>query len=70
MAVLPIVLLVQLAAPAMPVAAPAPDAAPSPPALPAAPRDGSATTTTLPATPPTTTEDCHCGVPNSPRGPR
>lgn len=63
-AVLPLVLLMQVAVPALPISAPAPAgqaAAPAPreatPPIPAAP-------------PPSTTEDCGCGVPSSPRGPR
>jgi len=64
---LPLLLLLHLPTPALPVAAPAPATAPSVPAQPPAPREPTAT---LSPAPPATTEDCHCGVPNSPRGPR
>jgi hypothetical protein len=62
---LPLLMLLHLITPALPVAAPV--AAPSVPAQPPAPSEPTATPSPAP---PATTEDCHCGVPNSPRGPR
>lgn len=65
-AILPLVLLVQVAAPVLPVSTSAPVSAGQVAAP--APREAAPP---IPATPPPpTAEDCGCGVPNSPRGPR
>jgi hypothetical protein len=67
MTIVPLVLLLQIGTPMHSMAAPAPVTAPAQPATPPAPRDATAT---LPPARPATTEDCHCGVASSPRGPR